>query len=300
MPTRDTDWAVRQYESIRHLLPKAEMPQTSRHLANLGDLADMFDVFLLDAFGVLNVGNASIADAPERVKLLQDMGKRVLVLTNGATFPAQKSLEKFTSLGFEFALNDIVSSRDALTQALRDMPQTGIWGAMAAAGSQLDTLETPCLHLETNQAAFDAVCGFLLLSTTDWGEDQQTLLQESLKANPRPVLVGNPDIVAPREHGLTLEPGHHAYELIKQLGIHPGLFGKPFGNIYDLALSRLPEVDPSRVLMVGDTLHTDVLGGAARGFRTALVTNHGLFSGCDVVPHIRRTGIVPDYVVPTI
>ena len=33
--------------------------------------------------------------------------------------------------------------------------------------------------------------------------------------------------------------------------------------------------------MVGDTLHTDVLGGAAYGIKTALVTDHGLFSGYD-------------------
>jgi ribonucleotide monophosphatase NagD (HAD superfamily) len=51
--------------------------------------------------------------------------------------------------------------------------------------------------------------------------------------------------------------------------------------------------------MVGDTLHTDVLGGAAAGCRTVLVTDHGLFAGRDTVPFIAASGIVPDFIVKT-
>ncbi len=81
--------------------------------------------------------------------------------------------------------------------------------------------------------------------------------------------------------------------------ISPALFGKPFANVFDLALSGLPGVAPDRVLIVGDILHTDVLGGDVRGHRTGLVTGHALFSGHDIGPYIDRTGIVPDCIVPT-
>lgn len=300
MSIRDADWAVRQYEAVRPLLPTARMPATTRQVADLGEVADAFDVFLLDAFGVLNIGNSPIAGAPDRVRMLKDMGKRVLVLTNGATFPAETSLEKFTDLGFDFDLAEIVSSRDALGLALAGRPEAGYWGAMAAAGSHLETLGVRYRHLETDRATYDGACGFLLLSTAEWTEDQQSLLRDSLEAHPRPVLVGNPDIVAPREQGLTMEPGFHAHELVRQLNIRPQFFGKPFGNVFDLAFSRLPDVDLSRVLMVGDTLHTDVLGGAAYGCRTALVTGHGLLAGCIPATYIESTGIVPDYMLPTI
>ncbi len=38
--------------------------------------------------------------------------------------------------------------------------------------------------------------------------------------------------------------------------------------------------EPSaRVVIVGDTLHSDILGGAAQGWKTVLVTDHGLFAG---------------------
>lgn len=78
----------------------------------------------------------------------------------------------------------------------------------------------------------------------------------------------------------------------------PAFFGKPFPAIYELALTRLsPRPERRRVLMVGDTLHTDVLGGRTMGFATALVTGYGPIGGANAFEAIRRSSIVPDYVV---
>lgn len=300
MTTQDARWAVSQYEGVRHLLPTGIMPQRTERMENLAGVAETVDAFLLDAFGVLNVGNTAIAGAPERVEMLRDMGKRVLVLTNGATSAVEQAQEKFAKLGFDFRLDDIVSSRDALTAALRQRREKGVWGVMAPSDARLETLGVTSTPLERDPAVYAEACGFLLLSTALWSAEQQDLLRRSLMENPRPVLVGNPDIVAPRETGLSIEPGYHGYALITELGLVPHLFGKPFGNIFDLALERLPGLEPSRIAMVGDTLHTDVLGGAAAGLRTVLVSDHGLFAGCDYSAFIDETGIVPDYVVPSI
>jgi HAD superfamily hydrolase (TIGR01459 family) len=299
MIRKDADWAFQQYEAVREVLPKAEFPDTSRHARNLGELAADFDVFLLDAFGILNVGETAIAGAAAQVAALQAQDKRVLVLTNGATYPAELALAKYTKLGFRFALEDVVSSRDALAVELRDRQDGGFWGVMGASGSKLETVPAATRLLLLDREVYDAAQGFLFLSTTEWSFEQQEMLHASLAANPRPILVGNPDIVAPREDGLSLEPGHFAHELARDLGFEPQFFGKPFTNVYDLAFSRLGEVDSSRVLMVGDTLHTDVLGGAAYGVKTALITDHGLFAGREVAPYISKSGIQPDFILPT-
>lgn len=299
MTVRDADWAVRQYEAVRRLLPDAHFPTQSRHAANLGEIADQFDGFLLDAFGVLNVGEAAIPGAAARVRALQNMGKRVLVLTNGARFPADQALKKYETLGFSFALSDVVSSRDALAAALPALPEGGFWGVMSSGNSQIDTLGVPWQRLELDPSVYDAAAGFLLVSASEWTDPQQALLRKSLAKAPRPILVGNPDIVAPREDHLSLEPGYFAYELAKDFGLRVDLYGKPFANIYDLAFERLGNVDPSRVAMVGDTLHTDVLGGAAYGVKTVLVTDHGLFAGRAPAGFIAQTGIIPDFIIQT-
>ena len=100
MCERDAIWAVQQYEAVRPILPKAQMPPQSTHAKNLGEIADLFDVFLLDAFGVLNLGDTAIAGAVQRVEFLKNRGKQVLVLTNGACFPAEQALKNLQVLAF--------------------------------------------------------------------------------------------------------------------------------------------------------------------------------------------------------
>ena len=300
MSERDAVWALQQYEAIRSVLPVAHMPKKSVHAENLEEIADLFDAFLLDAFGVLNVGDTAIAGAAQRAQMLKDMGKEILVLTNGACFPAEQALKKFLSFGVPLELTDIVSSRAALAAAIPPLPDNGFWGVMSTQNSHVETLGIPWQRLENDMSIYDAASGFILLSTLEWTEDQQMLLQESLAKVARPILVGNPDIVAPRGRYLSLEPGYYGHKLGSELKIQAKFFGKPFTNIYNLAFSRLPNIDPSRVVMVGDTLHTDVLGGAAYGIKTALVTDHGLFSGYDYKKFIEQTQIVPDFIIPTI
>ena len=300
MFARDAVWAVQQYDAVRSLLPAASMPEKSVHTENLEVLTDHFDVFLLDAFGVLNVGDAAITGAAQRVQMLKDMGKNVLVLTNGACFPVEKALKKFLGFGVPLEVTDIVSSRAAMSVAIPPLPDNGFWGVMSAHNSHVETLGIAWQRLENDASVYDAASGFLLLSTLEWTDDQQILLEESITKAPRPVLVGNPDIVAPRGRYLSLEPGYYAHKLGSELQIQAKFFGKPFANIYDLAFNRVPNIDPSRVVMVGDTLHTDILGGAAYGIKTALVTDNGLFSGYDYKKFIEQTQIVPDFIMPAI
>jgi ribonucleotide monophosphatase NagD (HAD superfamily) len=141
--------------------------------------------------------------------------------------------------------------------------------------------------------------GFLLLSSARWSQSDTEALTQALLAQSRPLVVANPDLVAPREEGLSFEPGLVAHEVTERTGQKAAFFGKPFGNAFDTALARLKDVPRHRIAMVGDTLHTDVLGGASAGIGTILITDHGLFRGYDVAPYISRSGIRPDWIVAT-
>ena len=57
-------------------------------------------------------------------------------------------------------------------------------------------------------------------------------------------------------------------------------------------------MNKSRIAMVGDSLHTDILGGLAFGLRTVLVTSYGLLRHHNVDKVIYETGIAPDWQVP--
>jgi HAD superfamily hydrolase (TIGR01450 family) len=299
----DAEWAFARYEEIRERLPAATFPEGSRRAENLEALSEAFDLFILDAFGVLNVGESAVPGAPERVAALMKRGKAVFVLTNGATYDESIALEKYRRLGFAFEPRQIVSSRSLLHDALKQYPDGFRWGVAAPPQSNLDALPGDLHLLGDDRSFYDTADGFVLLSSMVWGMARQELLVASLCDNPRPVLVGNPDLVAPREFGLSLEPGFYAHDLADRTGIDLVFFGKPYGNAFDEVQRRLAAenrvVSPHRIAMVGDTLHTDVLGGAAAGLKTVLVTDHGLFCGLDADDFIRRSGIVPDFIIPT-
>lgn len=295
----DTDWAFAQYERVRDVLPSAEFPATSTMIANLGDIADRFDVFLLDAFGVLNVGETPISGAPEQIAALQAMGKTTFVLTNGASLPAEVSLKKYRRFGFDFTPETVISSREVLMATLAAQPSLK-WGCMALAASRLDQFPADITALGDSAALYDQVEGFILLGSANWTAERHAMMVNSLKANPRPILVGNPDLVAPHEDGLSLEPGWFAHEAARATGIAPKFCGKPFDAIFTEARKRIPASIPNhRIAMVGDTLHTDILGGKAAGFGTVLILDHGLFRGKDIAPYIKASGIVPDFIAPT-
>lgn len=280
MTVMSTETAFEAYESVRNRLPVVRPSAVGfQRVATLADIADVFDVFLLDAFGVLNIGEAAIPGTPERIANLKAAGKRVLVVSNAAGFPHAALMEKYSRLGYDFAPEDVITSRVTLLAGLNGRKNLH-WGLMATRSTGLRDLEDLTLtYLEEDPAAYDAVEGFLLVGSAAWTEERQALLENALKKHPRPVLVGNPDIVAPRETGFSVEPGHFAHRLADRTGISPEFYGKPFPDIFDLAFKRLGNVDRSRVLMVGDSLHTDILGARTVGIASALVADYGFLRG---------------------
>ena len=290
-----TEAAFARYESVRARLPCANFPTVSHIAGNLSDVADRYDAFVLDAFGVLNVGDTPIPGAVARMAELRGMGKKLVVLTNAASYTRADALIKYRKLGFDFTAQEVVSSRDVAVARLGDLGQGKVWAAISTGNDSFSDIPAQVVDL-IDDAAWHAD-GFLFLSSARWSPALQSRLHDALKATPRPLIVANPDIVAPREDGLTQEPGHFAHDLIDRLGIAADWFGKPFPDAYDEAKARLPGIATHRIAMVGDTLHTDVLGRAAAGMGTILITVHGLFHGHDVTRYIAQSGIRPDVII---
>ncbi|WP_254435888.1 HAD-IIA family hydrolase [Ruegeria arenilitoris] len=286
------------YEAVRHRLPENKTTEVNyRQAETLEDIAHEFDVFLLDAFGVLNIGDTAIPETPDRVRSLKADGKRVLVVSNAAGFPHASLLEKYARLGYDFAPQDVITSRATLLSELNGQSDLH-WGLMATPSAGLRDLEGLKLtYLEDDPNPYETVDGFLMIGSAAWSESRQTMLESALLERPRPVMVGNPDIAAPREYGFSKEPGLFAHRLADRTGVAPQFFGKPFSNIYDLAFQRLGHIDKSRVLMVGDSLHTDVLGAQNVGIDSALISGFGFFAGHDVEAAIKNAEIIPNFVL---
>jgi HAD superfamily hydrolase (TIGR01450 family) len=292
----DAKAAFARYEAVRTRLPAARFPQRSLFQPSLEEVADHVDGFLLDAFGVLNVGETAIPGAVARLASLRARGKQLVVLTNAASYTRPQLLAKYHRLGFDFAADEVVASRDVAVARLNQIAPGATWAAIAAAGDGFTDIPARLLDAVADPDALDAADGILFLSTARWSPAMQERLVTSLSKNPRPLVIANPDIVAPREDGLTLEPGLFGHNLLDAVKTEVHWFGKPFPDAFVEAIARTG-LSAARLAMVGDTLHTDVLGGAAAGCQSVLVTDHGLFAGRDTAPYILASGIIPDFIV---
>lgn len=293
----DVATALRRYEAIRARLPSPAFPSSSRTLTGLGRMLDEFDGAILDSFGVLNVGETAIAGAARCLDAMRAAGKKLCVLTNAASYTRQDAVAKYRRLGLAIGPEEVVSSREVALAHL-DRVAPGIrWAAISARGDRFGDAEPRLASLLEGEVAWEEAEGFLMLSSERWTEPLQDRLVAALAAKPRPVVVANPDLVAPRETGLTREPGFWGHDLWDRTGLAPRFFGKPYAEAFEAARAR---IGGGRLLMVGDTLHTDILGGRDAGMTTILVTDHGLMRGTSVHGEIGRTGIVPDVIVPAI
>ena len=280
-----------RYEAVRHRLPEARFQTPNIDIDSLLDIADQADAFVFDAFGVLNVGDTPIAGAAERLEQLRARGHAIRILSNAASYNHEGATLKFRKLGMTIASEEVITSRDATLANL----EPGTWGCIAAPSDDLSDLPTPTVRLGDDPAEYDQVDGILFLSTETWTLARQQLLEQALISRPRPLVIANADLVAPRDFGFSLEPGHFGH-LLADRGIENiRFFGKPFPEVYELVETTLPNIPLDRIVMCGDTLHTDIVGAAARGWRTVLVTRDGLFSGHDTRVYCDKASIHPDW-----
>lgn len=280
-----------RYQAVRPRLPQARFERATTRIDSLLDIADTVDAFVFDAFGVLNVGETPIPGAARRLDQLRDTGRAIRILSNAASYDHDRAAEKFRKLGMRVAPDEIITSRDAALNSLEDR----LWGCIAAPADTLSDIPTDTLRLGGSPADYDRAEGVLFLSTEVWGDAQQALLTQSLLDNPRPVVIANADIAAPRDHGFSLEPGHYGHLLADRGLFDIRFFGKPFPEVFALAEQSLPGIPPDRIAMCGDTLHTDILGAAARGWRTVFVEQDGMFSGVDTGPYRSASEVMPTW-----
>ena len=280
-----------RYQQVKPRLPKAVTQSGFQDISSLIDIADEVSAFVFDAFGVLNVGETLIEGADQRLDELRAMQCEIRILTNASSYDRAGAVAKFQRLGLSIKDEEIITSRDAALAALTP----DHWGVVAAPEDSLADIGSTCQRLGDRAKDYDQVDGFLFLSTSGWTPARQEMLLASLLNNQRPVMIANADLAAPRDNGFSLEPGYFGHLLIDRGISNVRFFGKPFPEVYELVEQSLANTPPERIIMCGDTLHTDIMGAAARNWRTVLVTRDGLFSGHDTEAFCQESGLYPDW-----
>lgn len=291
-------WAgYRRWEGRMPAKPPARM---ARRVSGLAEILDGFEVVILDNFGVLSLGEPAIPEGAAALATIRAAGKPLRILTNDGAKGIDAMLAGHRGRGYDFRGEEIVPGYRLLKEALQEHPIQRPWGVIGLTPLPEADLTDPMIPLTgagINRIA--EVGGVVLLDAGDWREADQDRLIKAMAEDPRPAIVCNPDLTAPYPEDLSIEPGWSAHLLADATGAEPVFLGKPFPDIYDIALRDLGDIPRERVIAVGDTPHTDVLGAHAAGIKSLLVET-GFTRSHDAMALMRKAGIMADFVAATV
>ena len=246
--------------------------------AGLSDLADAYDVLLCDVWGVIHNGREHFPEACAALARFA-VERGPVVLISNSPRPAHDVVPQLDGLGVpRAAWSALVTSGDATRLLLAQRAPGPAW----VIGPQRDNTLYEGLGLtwaEPDTAAF-ITCTGPFDDEVETPEDYRERFVGPV-ARGLTMICANPDRVVQRGSKLIYCGGALA-DLYKDLGGTVLMAGKPYAPIYELSLAEAArllgrDIDPARVLCIGDGVHTDVLGAEERGLDCLFVAKgiHG-------------------------
>ena len=219
--------------------------------------------FLIDLDGVLYVGSHPIPGARECLERMDDQGYSYRFVSNSTRRCRESVAERLAGLGYDIPARLIFTPPLAAIEHMKRRGKEG--GYLLATGDvQRDFLQAGIRIVEEGAdyvIVGDAAEGFtyeklncalgLLLD----GADMLALEMDRYWKQPQ---------------GLSLSAGPFVAALEYATGKKAELMGKPSRQFFQMALDDLG-LKPGDVAMVGDDIHTDVLGAQEMGMQGILV-----------------------------
>jgi len=248
----------------------------SRHVGEI-------DAVVFDIDGVLTIEGRSMPGAPELLRFLNHEKMIYTLLTNDSLHSIYEKASSLAHCGLDIDPKVIVSSGASLKtwaneRGVRDklfylVGTVGDPCYAASAGLQVTR------HIDELAACRGVIVGE---GSFDWEEVINGLVNFFIAKPEALFVVPNPDEYFPHNPvGIRIGPGAIARFIQRVLAayglpVEPQYLGKPYLPIFrrnhaELNRQHGQHLDPSRVLMVGDFIESDIKGANDFGYRSALV-----------------------------
>jgi HAD superfamily hydrolase (TIGR01459 family) len=258
-------------------------------IRGLSEIVDAYDALLLDQWGVLHGGVEPYPGVLETLAALRSAGKPVAVLSN-APRRSRHAEARLHKIGVPRGAYDrLVTSGDAAHAALAarsDAAHAALGSAYLFIGPGWDSGLVDGLDYRRVEDVTDAdfLLAVGLCDETDPIGRYEPLFAAAVARELAMVCV-NPDTVIHRQGGVTAPcAGWLARHYREAYGGRVLYHGKPDPAIFRRAAQALDQGDDARILVVGDSLATDIRGAMAAGYESLLVTR-GI--------HAEELGIAP-------
>lgn len=242
-------------------------------LKRAGDLLARYDVLISDVWGVVHDGLWALEPACDALMAYRERGGTVVLLSN-APGPSQQVAGLLDAKRVpREAWDRLVTSGDVtralIAQSHHKRAYHIGWQSDRAVFDGLD------VTLVDEDKADIVVATELNDYRTETPEQYLPLLERFARRG-LPFICGNPDLVV--HVGEDLLPCAGALATIyEELGGSVAWAGKPYRPAYDLALAAAADarggrlVEPSKVLVIGDAVRTDLAGARLMGFDSLFI-----------------------------
>lgn len=252
-----------------------------RLITGFQEIIEMYDVFLLDQWGVIHDGENLLPGAQDMFEKLHAHNKDVVLISNSGK-RSTDSHGRLKSLNIPRShYVDVITSGETVWQAFTEMkdpfyqtlgsnyyiytwPEDGDRAIVEGLGlTEVEGLE---------QADFILFAGVDRPSLKAYEDDLKKACDLGL-----PMICANPDLVSLTPDGRKqLCPGTmaHAFE---DMGGTVRWHGKPQAEIYQACLKQISFADQKKILCVGDSLQHDIAGANNAGMDSAFILSgiHG-------------------------
>ena len=243
--------------------------KTALPLVDFAELADRYDVFFPDQFGVLRDDVQPYPGAAEALLALKERGKIVVILSNSGR-SSDFYAKRFVKLGFDASSFDhFITSGEVAFSILAEAMARGAIRRSFVISSDGDDEVSQRLGLEATDVAGDA--DVVVISGSQAERISLDRYRDMLRPAARrgvPCYCTNPDLYKLVQGGQAPGAGMIA-NLYEEFGGKVVRIGKPYPEIYAFALSKVE--GHGKVVCVGDSLDHDIAGAAGAGLDSVLV-----------------------------
>lgn len=271
-------------------------------------LALKYKAVFLDSYGVIKNYKGLIEGAQQTITFLRKNNVAVRILTNDASRSQDQQVESFHKLGFtNIEAHEVITSGMMAKQFLQHKIRSGKIAYLGTENSAHYILQSGLEHISVNNVDLNDtsdIAAFVFLDDEgfDWNVDINKTVNLLRRKN-IPVIVANSDKLYPvSKNNVAVATGGIAKlveSMLNKKFIH---FGKPDSQMFMYAfdeLNKFGSFSKNEILMVGDNLNTDILGGNRFGVNTTLVLS-GNTSAEEAEYQIHASGIIPDFVCQSI
>ena len=275
-----------------------------KRVENFKSIIDKYEIVFFDAFGVLKNYNGLVPDIGRTFDYLESVKKEYYIVTNDASRSPAQLAESYHRSGLTAITQERIVSSGMLTKEYLDLKvMDGIVAYLGTPNSAHYIESSGLLVLpmsDINESNIDKVSALIFLDDEgfDWHSDLNKAVN-LLRRKTIPAIVANTDRAYPLTvKDVSIAIGGIAAMVESVVGKQFIRFGKPDSQMFMFAYDLIRDyrqISKSQIVMVGDTLNTDILGGNKFGLDTVLVLTGNTLAK-DVESRITATGIMPTYV----